>query len=285
MNWKDKIASLKKAVTSEKKNVVVSKAAVCIHNEVGVCGRCALDSLGNEEGKTAVYESLESNDIRRVIRYVTPQVRESLKKLPGKVILAGGLIRAIVGGEAVHDIDLFLDPSNKTDEACPDSWLNIRERRDKHYQIGDVQLIWRYNFRDATELLESFDYTIAKAAIWFDEKQGFQGICHERFYRDVARKMLVWDCDRDYERIEAIPRLIKFVRYGYHIEPEQLAQTVVRTCLSLDLDNGFEGMKKQLQNVYVEGGTDKEWTEMNKPIPPKPKPQPQPRVHDYSWGS
>ena len=216
------------------------------------------------------------------------------------MVVAGGFIRALVATEPVHDVDVFF-PQEKGVKSWADDVNITYEAKEKHLYVepnaktGDpeLQLIWRYPFSEPYEVPDSFDYTVAKAAIWYEEADGkdkktqsrFVGICHERFYRDLARKMLVYLCDRDVERVEFIPRLLKYTKYGYSIEPKSLAELVVKTCLSLDLTDGFEGMLEAVAIGFKAGGTTDEWAEMNKPyVKPKTKPAPA-RSHDYSYGS
>lgn len=304
MGWFDKkVPALQAAVEAEKakRQIGTEGRMLCIHGEEN-CVRCAAEDFQAESTDNhTVWYALEEDDLKRVVRSLPEKVREMMRRHPREVVVAGGFVRALVAGETVHDVDIFF-PEEKGIRSWADDVNITYEVKDKHLYVepsnktGDpeLQLIWRYPYKEPYEVPDSFDYTVAKAAVWYEEADGknkkaeskFVGICHERFYRDLARKMLVYLCDRDVERVESIPRLIKYVRYGYSIDPNSLAELIVKTCLSLDLSNGFEGMLKQLQSAYKAGGTVDDWADMNKPyVKPKPKPVAPARSHDYSYGS
>src|SRR5271166_3977841 len=300
MGWFDKkVPALQKAVEDEKaKRQIGTGRSLCIHGEEN-CVRCGVeDFTAQSNDNTNVWEALEDDDLKRVVCALPEKVREMMRRHPREVVVAGGFIRALVAGETVHDVDIFF-PQEKGVKSWADDVNITYEAKEKHLYVepsaktGDpeLQLIWRYPFSQPYEVPDSFDYTVAKAAVWFEEGEEkkkdskFVGICHERFYRDLARKMLVYLCDRDVERVESIPRLLKYTKYGYSIAPDSLAELVVKTCLSLNLENGFEGMLAQLKDSYKPGGTTEDWAAMNKAyIKPKPKPAPA-RSHDYSYGS
>lgn len=298
MGWFDKkVPALAKAVEDEKaKREIGVSHSVCIHGEEN-CVRCASEDFQTQsEGAGTVWHNLEDADLKRVIYALPDEVVELMRRHPREVIVAGGFIRAIVAGEAVRDVDAFFAQERGVKSWTDDVGLKYEEK-EKHLCVEadggspEIQLIWSYPYKEPYEVPDSSDYTVVKAAVWFEDGEGkkkdskFIGICHEYFYRDIARKMLVYICNRDVERVESIPRLLKYTSYGYSIDPDSLSELIVKTCLSLDLSNGFEGMLKQLQAAYKPGGSGKDWDEMNKPyVKPKPKPAPA-RSHDYSYGS
>ncbi len=296
MGWFDKkVPTLAKAIKDEKAARSVGDSSRCIHGEEN-CVRCAAEDFQTQSaGHGAVWVNLEDDDLKRVIYSLPEEILDLMRRHPREAVVAGGFIRATVAGEPVHDIDVFFAEEKGIRSWCDDVGLKY-EVKDQHLYAApkedrpEIQLIWRYPFTEPVGVPEAFDYTIVKAAVWFEEGESkkkeskFVGACHQRFYQDLARKMLVWDCDRDHERATSIPRLMKYIKYGYSIGPEDLAEVITRTCLSIDLTNGFEGMKQQLIEAYKPSGSGKDWSEINKPYI-KPKPKPAPRSHDYSYGS
>lgn len=269
MDWLEKKISLfGKAIASEKSKHDIDSRSLCIHGEEN-CLRCATTDFQTQyDGHGTVWVSLEANDIKRVIYSLPKEAIELMRRHPRQVVIAGGYIRATVAGEEVHDIDLFFAEEKDVQSWSKDVGLKF-EVKDKYLKVEaegncpEIQLVWRYSFEEPVDVIDNFDYTVVKAAIWFDEgdkKQApdFVGVCHKRFYQDLARKMLVYSCDREVQRIESIPRLLKYTHYGYSIDPENLAEVVIKTCVSMDLSDGFEGMKKQLMNAYKPSGSGKE---------------------------
>lgn len=297
MVWfNDKLPTLKKAVDQEKidrTHLVIKN--VCIHGEEG-CLRCTIESL--EKDTDYNWQSLEDEDIKRVVYMLPEEIISMMKRHPGKVIVAGGFIRALVAGEDIRDLDIFI-----TSEKEAKSWANEvdldYEVKDKHLSTGpneeftyEIQTVWRYEFKHPYEIPEQFDYTVVKAAIWFDEGSksklpNFIGICHERFYRDIARKALVFCCERDTERVTSIPRLLRYTQYGYSMDTKSMAEVILKTCLSLDLKDGFSSAMKQLEEQYKPIGNDADWSMMTKKYV-KPRKKKKAKVspsYSYSSGS
>lgn len=291
--WDDKVKQLKNAVDALAKT---PRQSLCIHGDEN-CVRCATEFIDDD---TQFWEPLVQDDLRRIVFALPEEIQTMMRKHPTQVTVAGGFIRALVANEEVHDIDVFVDTESQAKKWADDEDLEYEEK-DKHLHLEgeegepEIQIIWRYNYKQPVEVPAGFDYTVCKAAIWFDngdknKKPGFTGTCHKNFYRDIARKMLVYDCDRDVERIESFPRLLKYITYGYSIEPHSLAELVAKTCISLNLSNGLDGLINQLEGCYKPSGIGDEWNNINKVyIKPKPrkrkKPKPVARTHDYSYGS
>lgn len=298
MAWFDKkINSLKEAIDKEKNTIVArSSLATCLHGDTN-CVRCAAEDFQNPSTVT-LWQRLDEDDIKRIVYALPEQVVELMRRHPGQVVVAGGFIRATVGGEDVNDIDVFVSDEDEAEKWLDDVKLDF-DNKDTYLQVAptiecphEIQVVWRYPYKEPYEILEQFDYTVAKGAVWFDKgdknnPSNFISLCHERFYRDIARKMLVYECEREVERIESIPRLLKYTSYGYSISPASLSDLMVKTCLSMDLSNGFPGMKKQLEAAYKPTGSGTPWEEMTKVyVAPKKKKRKTPtRSHDYSYGS
>lgn len=286
MSWTDKVAGLKKMIGKERTDRShLSVKGFCIHGEES-CVRCASEDFEKAGFQPAVWQEMEPTDVRKVVMSLPDKTRELIRRHPTKAVLAGGYIRAIVTGEPTRDIDVFFATKSDAKRYIEDSDLSKIEERDFHYygeeKGQEVQAIWRYPFNIPVDVPNAFDYTIVKAAVWFEDGKnpGFKSACHERFYRDLARKELVYICDREIEQNSGFPRLLKYVSYGYKIGPESLAEIITKLCLSLDPDKGFNGLKEDLQTYYKSLGSDKEWESHNK-IYVKPRPRPV----EYSSGS
>lgn len=276
----DKISRLKEAITKE--TLKSSSHQICVHGEID-CLRCMEQDLNRMGENESGWELLGTNEMKRIMYSLPPSVVEGLVRMPKKAVLAGGYIRALVGNERPKDIDIFVNDKTQAKEFL----MNYPNYKVKDHCLQtkdgniDVQVIWEHRFAQPVDLLEIFDYTVVKAAIWFDEgsdkiKSDFVSICHDRFYRDLARKVLVCSCPRERLTLVSIPRLLRYVSYGYSIEPEDLAGIIANTCLNLDLSNGFDGIKKALEKSYQPFGEDKSWEDMTKVYTP-----PQRARNDY----
>lgn len=299
MGWiKDRIPLLKKAIEDEKINRDhLAIPVVCIHGDTN-CARCADNELESNKSEYT-WQNLEQDDIKRVMFMIPDSIVDAMKRHPGKIIIAGGIIRALVAGESIKDLDIFVPGQSEAEKWLDEVGLD--------YEIGDkylttepsenfsyeIQTVWRYPFKEPWEIPEQFDYTVVKAAIWYDpggkdKDPEFVGICHERFYRDIARRALVFCCERDTERVLSIPRILRYTQYGYSMDPKSMAEVIIKTCLSLDLSKGFQTAFKQLEDAYKPTGNDADWSMMLKPyVKPKRKKKRKPSVSssNYSYGS
>lgn len=292
MGWLAKVSKFKETVNEERVNRSRLKITNgCIHGEEG-CVRCASEEF---EAQTDVscWQNLDDLDIKRVVKSLPEKVRTMMRMHPGKVVVAGGFIRAIVSADTPHDIDIFIDKESNANDWTTEVDLSFKSM-DMHLLVtntkdanakNELQIIWRYKYTEPYQIIDQFDFTVVKAAIWFDEgdkdhKPNFVGICHERFYRDLARKLLVYICDKDAERPQSLQRLLKYAHYGYVMEPKSLAEMFVKICLSLKLEGGFQAMLAELEECYVATSSETEWAGMTKKyVKPKEKPR------DYYSGS
>lgn len=164
---------------------------------------------------------LVQEDLNWCIRRLPNMVLEILRENPGTVFVSGGFIRSCVSGEDVNDIDIFSLSKEKSE------LLARRISDEKHAIIATenaftvlgykytLQFIHRWSFQSPVECVESFDFTIARAAIWDDGKE-YKSIIDDRFYIDLASKRLVY-CQpkRNEDAGGSMLRLFKFYQRGY----------------------------------------------------------------------
>lgn len=183
---------------------------------------------------------LYPEDIQRIVRSLPKDVVRLLKDNPGRLFLAGGFIRARIAGEQVSDIDLWGADVGQLSQMA-ELFAAKRSVRamatDNAYTIltegrTPVQFITRWTFDSPELCCESFDFTIASAAVWFDG--GFKSYCGERFYRDLASKTLTY-CNpvRNEDAGGSIMRVQKFLHKGYHISPGNLAKVIARLAMGV----------------------------------------------------
>lgn len=272
MSWVDKISKFGQFVKSTKEAEKQVASGLCIHGEIN-CMRC------EEENRTinsSPYQYMMDEDIKATIfalNTISEDLITIMKKCAGNVYLAGGFMRAIIEERQPKDIDWFVSSLAQAvitrNELSNYLISNMRKLDEECFACeisqSPVQIVWRYPFDNASELLDRFDFTVAKAAIWYsNEKSQFVGICHNRYYRDIANKELVYERFGDVERILSIPRLMRYHEYGYSIGPESLAKVILHTALSLDPSKGYEGMLKDLQEAYKPNSLNPDWLELNK---------------------
>jgi hypothetical protein len=235
----------------------VRTAAICVHGEEN-CVRCGVD---DHEHTVQLYFNLPLVDLENCIRALPYNVRQHLLENTG-VTVAGGFIRSIITGESVQDIDIFYG-SGSIDNVMPEMFnfdaikypskaetLDTRTGYvfDEDVDRVEVQLIKRWKFKNPAELLEVFDLTIARAAIWYDGAK-WQGICHKDYYRDLAAKRLVYE-DRTELRSYGILRVLKFVQRGYHIDATNLAKVLADLVADVQSNINIKTVRTTLEDKF-----------------------------------
>ena len=185
-------------------------------------------------------QELSWDDVPWAVRRLPKPVRDLLQRHGRKVFLAGGYLRAVIANERVADVDLFA-PSKDYAEACAKELANPEGRRPRRLIETDnaytvilkpfpAQFIHRWTFTDPAAALESFDFTIAQAALWWDaEALRWAGACSDRFYQDLAAKRLVYTSpNRNEEAGGSMLRVLKFYQRGYRIPLDSLGAVVAR---------------------------------------------------------
>lgn len=190
---------------------------------------------------------LDTIDVRRVLRTLPREVVETLEETGA--ILAGGYIRATVAGETPNDIDIFVD-SKEVGEMVVRDLVDKRGKGRTRTIATDnattilgyplaVQVIDRWLFGTLEECCDSFDFTVACAAINYDlANESWASRCDPRFYVDLAARRLVYRHPiRNEDAGGSFLRLIKFYQRGYRAPLDAMAGVIARLALSVDWDH------------------------------------------------
>lgn len=198
-------------------------------------GDAVVDDMNKRaEVAPARYHKLLARDVRHVVVRLPKHVRRLIHD--HSLVLAGGFIRSVVASEEIVDVDLFGATKDALEEASRllandlgserSYTLNAITVKGRPY----VQFITRWLFPDAKTLVESFDYTVARAAIWFDkEKDAWDSVCDELYYPDLAaRRLRYMSPQRNEDAGGSVMRMRKFLRRGYVIDQENMASVIAR---------------------------------------------------------
>lgn len=216
-------------------------------------------------------QSLTKDDLQFCVRRLPADVRDQVVK--HQIMMAGGYIRSRILGELPNDIDLF---SSTKDHAklCAQSLAQGRKAKlietDNAFTVAKhgtipVQYIHRWNFSNPEHCVESFDFTIAQAAIWCQGLEGgkpcFRSLCSDRFYADLAAKRLVYTCPvREEEAGGSMLRVCKFLRRGFNISPESLGKVMARMAVKIEyghhdaphVSNVLTGLLREVDPLLVD---------------------------------
>lgn len=200
---------------------------------------------------------LTEDDISKVLQNIPQDVRDFIQEKP--VYLAGGFIRAVLNNEEIQDIDLFNESAGVANElACQLSHslgsddYETENAYTVHYGDLPIQFIHRWTFDNPYALISSFDFTIAQAAIWFENGE-WQSIACSSFYDDIQDKRLVYTFpDREEEPGGSLLRVRKFLKRGYDISPENLAKVIARLVNGVDIDAFAESNEHERAEMISE---------------------------------
>jgi hypothetical protein len=198
---------------------------------------------------------LNKDDLRNVVLRLPKDVRNMLVRYPGKVFVGGGFIRAIVGREDVSDIDMFgnnaallgilaeklVSGRKEFNEKCrlhttKNAITILTENR------LPVQMITRWLFESSESLIGSFDFTVCASAVYYENGE-FRSQVSPDFYSDLAAKRLRYtNPKREEEAGGSMLRVLKYVKRGYSISPESLADVMSRVHIAA-VDIQEKGLK------------------------------------------
>lgn len=199
-------------------------------------------------------------------------VMAMVKEKAEKLIVAGGFIRACVSGEDVSDIDLFV-PTVEDAKA----WAYELKGRGEGRRVVEtqnaisvyglklpVQFVHRWTYDAPAKVVESFDFTIARAAMWWKRvpREGapnaghWESLLDDRFYPDVAAKRLVYSHPvRNEDAGGSLLRVLKFYQRGYRIPLGDFAAVIARLAVAVDVgkvkSQCTTGTKEELEDQWA----------------------------------
>ena len=184
-------------------------------------------------------KQLTPHDMQWCLQRTPRPLLQQLQKHSGKLFIAGGFIRSSIANERINDIDCFVPNAQLAMEVAlelvggdqkkvhgTDNALTVR--------IGHhcIQFIHRWTFETPEQAIESFDFTIAQAALWWNNVDNFaewDSVCSTRFYADLAAKRLVYTCPkRNEDAGGSLLRVLKFYQRGYRIPLPSFANVIAR---------------------------------------------------------
>lgn len=191
-------------------------------------------------------KQLLQEDLRLVVSRLPKDVVALMKK--ETLFVGGGFIRETVAGEKVNDIDFF-GPSVAELKRIADGLGQLRSVK-KVYTTKNaitilgmgrlpIQFITRWVYDKPELVAESFDFAMCQAVVWYDKQNNhWDSLVSDRFYEDIAAKRLTYTFPkRDEDAGGSILRVVKFLRRGYNISPENLAGVVSQLMGKVDTES------------------------------------------------
>jgi len=203
-------------------------------------------------------ENLEKQDLSFAITRLPKVLRDVMQHVDwdDRIFIGGGYIRAIVAGEKVNDIDVFV--KSKADAELlslklADSKLHIY-KTDNAFTITNlkpvVQIVFRWVFDKPEDVINSFDFTIA-CAVLFYRKNRWEGLVDTRFYRDLAAKRLVYRSPvRNEDAGGSALRVLKYYQRGYKIPLDSFGAVLARLLKDVDVNTIPEELREGKEEYW-----------------------------------
>ena len=180
---------------------------------------------------------LNQKDVSWAVRRLPEDVKNLMVRYGKQIVLGGGFLRAVIANEKVNDLDLFTSSPTQAklfaDVLAGQVGRKVTET-DNAYSLrlpkGDfVQFIHRWTFPTPEQLLGSFDFTIACAAIWAQSASKWHSLADDDFYSDLAAKRLVYRSPvRNEDAGGSLLRVLKYYQRGYRIPLDSLGAVLAR---------------------------------------------------------
>lgn len=221
---------------------------------------------------------LDPHDLSWALRILPRELKVLMEEAGERIVLGGGFLRSSVSGERPNDIDLFCkSPEDAFHYATLLAGLKNILVTDNAYSIRKVggffvQFIHRWTYETPAQILDSFDFTVACSAVWFEKwcdhkdsvmpmtQQGGSFICtrcnlmwlknfepitdfgkwtsliDDNFYSDLAAKRLVYRSpQRNEDAGGSMLRVLKFYQKGFRIPLDSLGAVIARMADAVDL--------------------------------------------------
>lgn len=183
---------------------------------------------------------LSKYDLDRAISFLPESLVTLMKKKENwnKIFVGGGFLRAIVAGEKINDIDIFVSDKDFAKQV----FLELKDKyntveTENAYTIKSkipLQIIHRWVFNTVEAVSDSFDFTICCAAIGFND-YAYTDYCDPDFYQDLAAKRLIYRSPkRNEDAGGSVIRVLKYYQKGYRIPLHSLAAVIARLVVGIN---------------------------------------------------
>lgn len=191
---------------------------------------------------------LDNFDLKMVVRRMPKNLLDMMKKddWAGKIFVGGGFIRAVVSGEKVNDVDVFVSSKESAKLLAYELCYDKKDvfTTDNAYTVKGklpIQIIHRWVFDTPQSVSDSFDFTVCCAVVHYTEGK-FGSYCDKRFYTDLASKRLVYRSPvRNEDAGGSMLRVLKYYQRGYRIPLDSLGAVMARMAMAVNRSAFTEG--------------------------------------------
>lgn len=191
-------------------------------------------------------QQLNRRDLQWCMRRLPQRILKLLHDEGPRLILAGGFIRSCVSNERVSDIDLF-GPSKEYLAVIAGTLkgekhgARLVDTQNAYTVYGyglPIQMIHRWTYQRPEDVVASFDFTTAQAAIWCEGGGRWRSMTHPDFYPDLAAKRLIYTWPvRNEDAGGSMLRVLKFYQREHRITLDSLAGVITRLLCGVDRES------------------------------------------------
>ena len=245
----------------------------------GICGKCfdknikEIEKRGNDSDMVELlFEDVENKEIKD--NFVKESALDYLKQLSKlnkylnghKGYIAGGCFKNIFNDEDIKDIDVFFEKEEDFNDAY-EMYMN-------YFRMGYAQVIYensnavcfkmnddsvnieliRSTFKSPLEMIDSFDFSIAKFALVKEKKFNDEGehidnefnvIYHKDFFKHLMLKRVVITNDEIDFPLNTLERILRYKGYGYspcRQTKVKIATAINKMTLPENVEDMFTGL-------------------------------------------
>lgn len=178
------------------------------------------------------------------VRKLPAEVHNTLLNSDGKVVLAGGYLRAVLMHQKIRDIDLFVaDGDRSTAEAVTTKILaegNAQCHAKKvmslykgfttgpvaftlESDVLPVQVCWGRKFSSPANLIEGFDLGPSQACLYYLSGYGWEAFGTDAFWTDINNLSLTYlNCSSIKGMYTSGARILRYLKYGFKMDSHNL---------------------------------------------------------------
>lgn len=135
----------------------------------------------------------------------------------GNTFIAGGCFADIFQGKSFKDLDFWYTSQEAFNKGFDANGFVYQNENCVAKKEGELLVEHiRVRFGTPREILESFDFTVCKFAVFIDNWSRPRVMYHKDFFKDLQRKEIAVETTREL-KYETISRIVKYSNKGFKI--------------------------------------------------------------------
>lgn len=193
-------------------------------------------------------KEINKSDLIFCLRRLPKKFLENIvktEKWNNRIFIGGGFIRSVIQNEKINDVDVFVKSKDDAEHLALEIKNELKSVEYIHKTeyaltlVGiypTIQIIHKWNFDKAEDVIKSFDFTICNAVIYYEDGK-YKTHCEDSYYEDLASKRLVYTKPKRIEEAGGSTlRVLKYYNKGFRIPLDSLGSVLARLFMAVDFD-------------------------------------------------